>query len=64
MLYAAIKTGFSVKLEDMGLNVLIDLLNYSAEIDGAAIEGINGKNIRKSAPMGIAEMTAKRKMRG
>ena len=63
MLYAAIKTGFSVKLEDMGLNVLFDLLNYSAEIDSTAIEGINGKNIRKPAPMGIAEMTAKGKMR-
>jgi len=63
MLYAAIKTGFSVKLEDMGLNVLFDLLNYSAEIDGAALEGINGKSTRKSAPMGIAEMTAKGKMR-
>ena len=64
MLYAAIKTGFAVKLEDMGLNVLFDLLSYSAEIDGATIEGINGKSIRKSAPMGIAEMTAKGKMRG
>lgn len=64
MLYAAIKTGLTVKLEDMGLNVLFDLLSYSAEIDGAAIEGINGKNIRKSAPMNIAEMTAKGKMRG
>ena len=63
MLYAAIKTGFSVKLEDMGLNVLFDLLNYSAEIDGSAIEGIKGKSIRKSAPMNIAEMTSKGKMR-
>ena len=63
MLYAAIKTGLSVKLEDMGLNVLFDLLNYSAEIDSVAIEGINGKNIRKSAPMGISEMAARGKMR-
>ena len=64
MLYAAIKTGITVKIEDMGLNVLFDLLNYSAEIDGAAIEAINGRNIRKSAPMGLAEMMARGKMRG
>jgi len=63
MLYAAIKTGITVKLEDMGLNVLFDLLNYSAEIDGAALEGINGKNISKSAPMNVADMTMKGKMR-
>ena len=47
----------------MGLNVLFDLLNYSAEIDGAALEGINGKNISKSAPMNVADMTMKGKMR-
>jgi hypothetical protein len=63
MLYAAIKTGVSVKLEDMGLNVLFDLLSYSAEIDSAVIDGINGKSIRKYAPMDIAEMTVKGKMR-
>ena len=48
MLYAAIKTGISVKLEDMGLNVLFDLLSYSAEIDSAVIDGINGKSIENS----------------
>jgi hypothetical protein len=48
----------------MGLNVLFDLLSYSAEIDSAVIEGTNGKNIRKFSPMSIAEMTAKGKIRG
>lgn len=64
MLYAVIKTGISVKLEDMGLNVLFDLLSYSSEIDGAMIKGIEGKKLRKSSPMSLAEMTYKGKMRG
>ena len=44
-------------MEDMGLNVLFDLLNYMAEVDGAALAGADGKSIRKSAPMSVAEMT-------
>ncbi|MGI6593698.1 MAG: hypothetical protein ACOX24_01245 [Christensenellales bacterium] len=42
------------------MNVLTDLLNYTAEIDSLAIEG---KSIRKSKPMSIAEMTKKGKVR-
>jgi len=41
----------------MGLNVLFDLLNYTAEVDNAAIQAADGKNIRKSAPMSVAELT-------
>jgi hypothetical protein len=64
MLYAAIKTGLTVRLEDMGLNVLFDLLHYSSEIDGLTLAKAEGKNVRKSAPMSVAEMTAKGKTRG
>jgi hypothetical protein len=58
LLYASIKTGVSVHINDMGLNVLFDLLNYTAEIDSATIEAANGKTVRKSKPMSVAEMTA------
>ena len=44
--------------------MLFDLLNYAAEIDTAAINGIEGRKVRKGAPMSIADMTAKGKMRG
>ena len=37
MLYASIKTGINVPLGDLGMHTLFDLLNYSAEIDAAAI---------------------------
>lgn len=57
MLYASIKTGVQVHISDMGLNVLFDLLNYTAEIDNAAITAVDGKNVRKSKPMSVAEMT-------
>lgn len=56
LLYASIKTGVQVHIGDMGMNVLTDLLNYTAEIDSLAIEG---KSVRKSKPMSIAEMTKK-----
>ena len=46
-----------VHISDMGLNVLFDLLNYTAEIDNATLHVADGKNIRKSAPMSIADMT-------
>jgi len=57
MLYACIKTGVGVHIGDMGLNVLFDLLNYTAEVDGMAIAQAEGKNIRKAAPMSVADMT-------
>ena len=57
LLYASIKTGVQVHISDMGLNVLFDLLNYTAEVDNAALYAADGKNIRKSAPMSVAEMT-------
>lgn len=46
-----------VHISDIGLNVLFDLLNYTAEIDNAALYAADGKSIRKSAPMSVAEMT-------
>ena len=57
LLYACIKTGVGVHIGDMGLNVLFDLLNYTAEVDGMAIAQAEGKNIRKAAPMSVADMT-------
>lgn len=60
LLYASIKTGVQVHIGDMGMNVLADLLNYTAEIDSLAIAG---KSVRKSKPMSIAEMTKKGKVR-
>lgn len=57
LLYASIKTGVGVHISDMGLNVLFDLLNYTAEIDGATLAQAEGKNIRKSKPMSVADMT-------
>ena len=57
LLYASIKTGISVHIGDMGLNVLFDLLNYTAEIDSKALQVADGKNVRKNAPMSVAEMT-------
>lgn len=60
LLYASIKTGVQVHIGDMGMNVLTDLLNYTTEIDSLAIDG---KSVRKSKPMSIAEMTKKGKVR-
>jgi len=57
LLYASIKTGVQVHISDMGLNVLFDLLNYTAEIDSAALTAVDGKSVRKSKPMSVAEMT-------
>jgi len=64
LLYASIKSGVMVHIGDMGMNVLFDLLNFTAEIDNEAIKGADGKNIRKSAPMNLAEMTKNGKVRG
>jgi hypothetical protein len=57
LLYASIKTGVQVHIGDMGLNVLFDLLNYTAEIDNTAIAAADGKSVRKSKPMSVADMT-------
>ena len=57
LLYASIKTGMGVHISDMGLNVLFDLLNYTAEIDSATLAQAEGKNMRKSKPMNVADMT-------
>jgi hypothetical protein len=64
LLYASIKTGVSVPLSDLGLHTLFDLLHYSAEIDGMTLARAEGKNIRKSAPMSVAEMSKAGRMRG
>lgn len=63
LLYASIKTGVGVHIGDMGLNVLFDLLNYTAEIDSIALQAADGKNVRKNAPMTVAEMTTKGRTR-
>jgi len=63
LLYASIKTGVGVHISDMGLNVLYDLLNFSAEIDGAALAAADGKSVRKSAPMSVADLTKAGKTR-
>lgn len=57
LLYASIKTGVGVHISDMGLNVLFDLLSYTAEIDSATLNAADGKNIRKGAPMSVADLT-------
>jgi hypothetical protein len=64
LLYASIKTGIAVPLSDLGLHTLFDLLHYSAEIDAAVLARTEGKNIRKSAPMSVSEMTVNGKRRG
>jgi hypothetical protein len=64
ILYASIKTGIAVPLSDLGLNTLLDLLHYSADIDSMALAKADGKSVRKSAPISVAEMTKSGKMRG
>lgn len=51
-------------LGDLSMNTLFDLLNYSAEIDAAALAKGEGKNIHKSAPTDLAGMTKSGKVRG
>lgn len=48
----------------MGLNVLFDLLNYSAEIDARVLEEVDGKKVQRHEPMTLAEMTKAGRMRG
>lgn len=57
LLYAGIKTGLTVSFNDMGLNVVLDLLHYAAEVDNAVMQGASGKNVRKRKPMNLAELT-------
>ena len=57
LLYAGLKAGIRVGYDDLAMHTLFDLLNFSAEIDAAALSGAKGKNIRKSAPMDLAGMT-------
>lgn len=58
------KTGLTVNIADIGLNVLFDLVDYSSQIDAMTIAKAEGKNINYSAPMSISEMTLKGKLRG
>jgi hypothetical protein len=60
LLYASVKTGLNVNIGDMGLNVLIDLINYSAEIESVAV---SGKSVRKTVPMSVADLTKTGKVR-
>jgi hypothetical protein len=63
-LYASVKTGVTVGLNDLAVHTLFDLLRYSSEIDARTLARAEGKNIRKTAPMSVAEMTLKGKTRG
>ena len=58
------KTGLTVNISDIGLNVLFDLVDYSSQIDAMTIAKAEGKNINYSAPMSISEITLKGKLRG
>ena len=42
-----------VPIADLGLAVLIDLVNFSASVDAQAL---SGKQIKKGKPMSIAQM--------
>ena len=60
LLYVAAKTGVTVNLADMGINVLVDLIDYSAKIDSQVL----GKTTTKTPPMNLSQMTNMGKMRG
>lgn len=64
MLYCLSKIGVPIPLESMGMNVLIDLINYSTDLDALTIAKAEGKSVKYTAPMNLADMTAKGKMRG
>ena len=61
LLYTAIRTGVNVNLADVGLNVLIDLIEYSAKTDAAAMSG-NSKT--RGPKLGIEGMMKSGKFRG
>jgi len=64
MLYCTVKTGLKVDLADIGLNVLFDLVEYSAALDSHMLSKAGGKNINYSQPQSISDMTLKGKLRG
>ena len=61
LLYVAIKTGVTVSLADLGLNVLTDLIEYSAEQDAKAV---NGKQKARAPKLGIEGLMKSGKLRG
>ena len=64
MLYASTKIGLTVPLWDLGLNVLVDLIEYSAKVDAEALSANSGKKSSKSPPMNISQLTKLGKVRG
>lgn len=64
MLYSSVKTGVGVHISDLGLNVLMDLLGYAAEVDSAVLAAADGKTVRSSKPMSVAEMTLAGRLKG
>jgi hypothetical protein len=64
LLYCAVKCGVQINIADLGMNVLCDLIDYSASVDSAALARAEGKNIHYSRPQTIAEMTTNGKLRG
>jgi len=63
LLYAAVKTGLSVGIADMGLNVLCDLIEYSAKVDGEALGNVKGGK-SKAPRISIEGMTKLGRLRG
>ena len=64
LLYAAIKTGVAINIGDMSMNVLCDLIEYSAKVDSQALSKASGKSATKMPAMNISQMTAKGVTRG
>ena len=62
LLYTSIKTGVTVHIGDMGMNVLFDLLNFSAEIECGARTG-GKKRLTSPTPMSVADMTKSGRVR-
>ena|GEM_PF-2207092 len=62
LLYASIKVGVGVNIADLGLNVLCDLIEYTAKIDSDALRGKGGKS--KAPKLGIEGMLKSGKLRG
>ena len=66
MLYASAKVGLFIPLQDLGINVLCDLIEYSAKIDAEALDakGGVGKNSFKMPPMNLSQMTKAGRLKG
>jgi hypothetical protein len=62
-LYCCVKTGVGVNIADMGLNVLYDLIDYSAQIDALTLSKAEGKNTNYGA-VSVEDMLARGKLRG